>query len=594
MSYLEQLENKKFRGNVVIGFIGQYFAIRLPDSGLSIPVSQRGMVSGVVLNPTTVDLKRVSQTIANYSFKLVDKNNVITGYVGGRADALINQDVDIWIGRSGVGMDFSQYFKLPTVKIKKVDHNSNEYNFSASEATDRMNVKSFDLKGKLFGDILAATTVITLQEDIAAWPTSGLFKIDDEFISYSGVDVPNKQLTGCLRGLKLTTAADHPLGANVQYAYDISGNPIDILLQLLVSDGGGGPYDVLPFGLGIPENLIDIAEIEDLRDNVFAGQQYSFTIYNLDPTLDFIENEILMPSNLRFKTSDAAKISLALLNQAQFGLAEKSIDEDAISSYPQWQVDDNKIVNVIQIEWDYNEATKNYDKVTTYRDEESILNFGERDTYVLQFKGIRDALSGQDILDDNAARFLARFGTPNPEVSFKSHINKHPYNVGDKVLVQSKQIPDASGSLLFASELEVISRGINFQTGDVNFRLAFTSYTGIRGCYISPVDFVLSFSNQKTITVPSGRGASYTKGWRMRLWNDTSKAYEPDAFNVIASIVGDVVTFENNWTTTLIAGVHKIKFVDYDDATPDQKRYCFIGYNGANFDDGSKPYQILF
>lgn len=595
MSYNTELLQKKFTGNVVIRFVGQYFAIRQPDSGLSITAAQANTVRSVVVNATSVDLKRVSQTIAAYSFKLVDYQNVITGYVQDRADALINQEVEIWIGRSGVAMDFADYFKLPIVKIKKVSHAGNEYNFACSEATDRMNKPIFALEGKLALDILAGTTQFTMQEPITNWPTSGFGRIDKEFFSWASVNLAFNRLEGIIRGEMGTVPEAYDAGETVKWVYDVEDNPLTLLLQILISGGGGGPYDVLPSGLGISASLIDVTGIESIRDTLFIGQDYSFTLYDIPLALKFIEQEILLPCNLRFKVSEDSKISVAVLDQAVFGSAPDSIDENTIASYPSWDVDDNKIVNVVEVTWDWDETTQTYKKLSQYEDADSITNFGERNPFKMQFKGIKDVLAGQDIIDDNIARFLARFATPNPEISFKTHIDKHLKNIGDKVLVTSSQIPTAAGTLQFATELEVISRGINFETGDVNFKLAFTSYSGIRGCYISPSDLISTVVNQKTVTIPAGRGDLYSVGWRLVLWNEVTQSFESDPYNTIESIIGDTITFVNNWATILIAGTtHRFKFVDYDDAVEDQKRYCYISDSGANFGDGASTYRVTF
>lgn len=594
MSYISELANKKFTGNVVVKFIGEYFAIRLPDSGLSIDPVQAQTVKSLVLNPTSVDLKRVSQTISNYSFKLVDKSNVLTGYVRDRADALVNQEVEVWIGRTGVAMDFSQYFKLPIVKIKKVQHAGNEYYFTCTESTDRMRQPVFELNAKTDAAVTNSTTTFTLQTDITDWPSSGFGVIDNEVFSWAAKNNGLKQISGILRGLKGTSDVAHSRGATVRQAYEVTDNPIDILLKLLISNGGGGTYDAYLDGLGISQNLIDITEIENLRDTIFDTQQYNFLLYDINNTLQFLEREILMPCNLRFKISENSKISLALLDQAIFGSAPNSIDENTIASYPQWEVDDNKIVNVIELDWDYNEATRSYSEKTIFKNAQSILDFGERDPFKLSFKGLRSSLNGLAILEDNAQRFLERFGTPNPEISFKTQIDKHLLNIGDKVLVQSSQIPTAAGNLQFATELEVISRGINFETGDVNFKLAFTSYSGIRGCYIAPSDRISTAINQKTITVPAGRGDCYSVGWKMVLWNEVTQSYTADPENEIVSIVGDTITFQNNFSTTLIPTTHRIKFADYDLVSQDQKRYCFISDSGLNFSDDTSTYRILF
>ena len=212
----------------------------------------------------------------------------------------------------------------------------------------------------------------------------------------------------------------------------------------------------------------------------------------------------------------------------------------------------------------------------------------------MQLKGPRSVSGGQAIVDDRADRLLTRFASPNPEISISTHIDKHLLMVGSKVLLTSSQIPYVSGTLQFATELEVISRGINFETGDVKFKLAFTSYSGIRPCYIAPSDVMVNIIDQSTIDVPAGRGPCYEVGWKMRIWDIAAIGYASTQVNEIASIVGDTITFVDPSSTTLTDNDFRLKFCDYDDATQDQKRYCFISDMGNDFPDGASTYSITF
>ena len=433
-----------------------------------------------------------------------------------------------------------------------------------------------------------------MQNDITSLPTAGSGKIENEFISWTGKNVGAKQITGVIRGERSTVPASHDLGSDFYNVVDIQDNPINILLQMLTSVGGGSSYDVLPDGLGIDQNLIDIAQMEALRDEIFPTATFKFALYNVGSALTFFEKEILAPCNLRFKVTDTAKIGLALLDQAVFGAAPNSIDENSIASYPEWAVDDNKIINQMIVNYDWDEGTQLYKKQWPDNNTQSILDFGARDVFEVSFKGVQSSLGGDAFVAALTQRFLYRFGTPNPEITFKSHIDKHLQNIGDKTLLTSSQIPTALGNLNFATELEVISRAINFETGDVTFKLAFTSYSGVRGCYIAPSDLIDSVINQKTITVPAGRGGYYSVGWRLVLWDNINKQYFSDPYNTIVSIIGDTITFANNFTTTLVPSDMRLKFPDYDDAVDEQHRYCFISDSGLNFADGLSTYKILF
>lgn len=592
-----EITNKKFKPNVVIRFpdLSEDFAVHQPDSGLTIAAGRR-VVSNLTVNPTRVDLRRVNTTIASNTFDLIDKNEIITALFKDNSKLFLKERVQIFIGRIGVSMDFSEYFELPETIVNGVTHNDNRYTFRSVEQTDRMNKPVFNFRSILEVDILAGTTTIDANTDIDDFPASGIIKINDEFISYTSKDNGARQFLGATRGEKGSTPSAHDAGSEIFNVTDVSGNPVDLLLQILISGGGGGPYDVLSEGLGIDESLIDVTEMENIRDQIFAGESYSYSLYGFENMLkDFIEPELLDSINARFKISANSKISIAILDQTVFGEAPESISEDTQIRTPRYTVQDRRLVNKVIIDWDFLEGTQRYREQTTFIDQDSIDEFGEQAPLRKKWKGPKAASSGQLIVNDRGGRLIERFKTPTPDISVDTQMDKGLLNIGDKILLASSKIPSASGTLQFASEVEILEKSINWINGDVKFKLAFTSYTGIRGAYIAPSDNIVSITSQKVVDVGSGRGDCYEVGWKLQLWNNSTEAYEADAPNEIVSISGDQITFKDNFSTTLVAGgVHRLKFPEYDDASADQRRFAFISDDGNDFDDGSATYRITF
>lgn len=582
--------NKNFVGNVVVRFLGEYFAIREPDSGLILKNRFKDILAGVVVNPTSVDPRRITSSITTHSISMVDKQRAITKLVGERGAALVGQEVEIWIGRSEVGMDFADYYPLAKTKIDKISLQDNRYTFSAVEETDRMQRPTFDTTTRLVGNIAAGTTTIVMKEDISDFPSSGFLMIDNEYMSYSSKNNGTKTFSGIARGEFGTTPEAHVIDSNVYLADRIQDNPINILLRLLTSGGGGGSYDDLDSGLAIDQTLIDISDIENLRDDVFAGKQMRLVLANIPNTLKFIEDEILVPNQLRFTLSANSKITLTVLDRARFVEFSDAVDNQAIVRSPTWNVDQNQIVNYLDLEWDFDEGLQLYRSRGIFTDDASISTYGKR-PLALKFKGVRANLSGDSLVQDFATSLLERLGEPSPVIDVETHISKSLLNVGDKTLFETTTVPTERGDLNFSDELEVLSRAINHVTGVVKFKLAFTSFTGIRSCYLAPSDSVVSVTSQKIIDIGAGRGAFWEAGFKVRLWNKTTREYESDPVNEIASISGDQITFVSDWATTL-STAHKIKFPDYDDATSRQKRYCFISNQGLPFSDGLKTYSI--
>jgi hypothetical protein len=591
-NYFDELkESKNFVGNVVIRFLGEYFTLRAPDSGLTVDPRYSGLVASLVLNGTTIDPRRVSTTIASYSSKLVDKNLAITQLVKEKGQDLIRQPVEIWLGRVGVAMDFSEYYKLPITRIKKISRQDNGYTFSSTEETDRLNRPIYDATTRLSGLINPATSVINGKEEIDDFPPAGFLKIGREFLSYSSKSNATKTFSGITRGNFNTTPAVHEENDSVFLAEQITDNPINILLKILMSGGGGGVYDVLADGLGIDQNLVDIAELEGIRNDLFSGVVFTLSLANIVNALKFLEDEILSPCNLRFTYSRASKFSLAVLDKARFVDAPDAIDEDSLTQFPKWEVNDNNIVNEISVEWGYSEDTEKYLEKNTFQDLSSISSYEKRSPLNFKFKGPRASNGGLEFISDFAGALLRRLSTPTPEISVNTHIDKSLLNVGDKTILESGMIPSDNGTLQFAQELEIVSRSINYQTGDVSQKLAYTSFTGIRSCYIAPSDTIASVVSQSVVTFGAGRGDLWAAGFKVRLWDNATFQYLSDPVNEILSITGDQITFTNPWSTTLLTS-HRIKFADYDDCSKEQKRYCFISIDGQNFPDGAKQYSI--
>lgn len=586
MDYSDALPNKKYIPNVIIQFASNYFSIRQPDSGLTVPSQNNGLVTSLSLNPSTVDPFRPSTSINSNSFKLLDRNDAITTLFNGNLALFQGELCSIWLGRVGVGMDFSEYLKVTDTYISKVSRQDGAYTFQTQEVKDRLNKDVFSEQTKLAASILPATTIITLQSPPAN--TSGLIKIDNEFISYAGVS--GNQITGCIRGEQGSTPASHDLGADVFFAQVISGNPITILLSLLISPAGGGPYQTLTDGADIDQTLVDVSQFESIRDEYFVGQTYNFIAYQIEDLKTFIENEILSPAGIRLRSNNNSKIGLGILNKPVLNLDAPDLDDDQLTKRPVYSVDETKIVNHLNIQWGYDWPTEKFTKINTYNDAPSVAEFGDKKAVNLSFKGIQS----QTVIDDIAYQYFLRFSYPKPQISTNTHLSASAWELLEKPSLISNQIPTTNGDLNFGDSVEVLQKAINYQTGDVRFQLSFTQFTGLRVCFIAPSDTILTFVDQKTVNIGAGRGTQYRLGWKIRLYSNVTRNWLSDPINTITGISGDTITFENNWATTLINNNFKITFADYDDVTEQQKRFCFISDNGNTFSDGLPSYLISY
>lgn len=594
-NYVDEVPQKKrFVPNVVVKMRDLYFSIHEPDSGLAIPIGQRN-IKNLVLNASQVDLKKVTQTIASYSMRLIP-TKAFNSLLLNDTTVLLNETVEIWLGRVGVNMDFSDYFKLIDTKVRSMDYRDGTFNLKTREAFDLMTREVFNIETTLTFGI--DDTVTSFQGSFIGWPASGKVKVGEELMTYASRDDNN--LFGVIRGID-SDAQSHGQGESVFYIWEITGNPVDIMLQVLLSTGDGtnGTYDVLSSGLAIPEMFIDVAKFESIRDEFFPTETYDIDIFNIEDTLkNLLEPEFLQSLNVRFLTTENQKIGITILDQAEFSTATKTITELSISGAPKWRVQQDKVFNVINMSWDFDPATGKYKTVERFVNQESIDKYGETKPLKFKFKGIKSASGGVAIINDRVTRLLERFKTPTPSISLNTHMDKSLYNVGDKVVVTSREMPGATGTLNFADTLEIVSRSISHATGTVQFKLAYTSFTGVGNlAYIAPANSIVTVINQKKVTFGVGLGDHWELGYFVRLYNKNTCAYETfggvEEIRQIVGIDGDEITFDSNFETTIDPNIHIVRFADYDETVQAQKAFCFIGQGGElPFADGAPPYKI--
>lgn len=586
-AYVEGLSKSNYVPNIIVLFGGEYFSIRQPDSGLVVKDEYNGLVSRVQISPTRIDPLRPSNTTSSSSFNLVDINNEVSKLFLDKSGFRVGEEVKIFIGRSFENLDFSEYFELPAYDLKGFNKIDGGYSFKATERKDRLNNGAFSTQTKLAVDILAGTTSISVQ-DASNFPSSGFAKIGDEFISWSSVNSGN--LVGAVRGEFGSTVEAHESGEDVFLVEEVDArNVIDFLLQFLISGGGGGVYDVLNEGAGIDESLVDVDQFLEIKDSFFSSNDVSFLLYNLNSNQKFLEDEVFLPFGLRLRSNSNGKLGLALLNRNVFEIDAPVIDETNSLKVPRFSIDENRISNRVRIFWNYSEGKGEFQNVNEFTSAGSISQYGPTKWQDYEFKGISDLPTIEVI----AALYLERFSLPRPQIDVEANNSTSFLNVGDKTDFFSSRLPTENGNLEFVSTLEVLKQSYKVSSGTVRYSLAFTSFSGIRQCFIAPSSTIISHADQKTVTLAAGQGDHYRVGWIMALYDNSVRDYATGFRNEIVSITNDTITFLNEWPVTLVDNVSRLMFADYDEVAEQQKRFCFVSNNNnQDFNDNKRAYQI--
>jgi hypothetical protein len=349
-------------------------------------------------------------------------------------------------------------------------------------------------------------------------------------------------------------------------------------------------YDVLPNGLGLTEEEIDITRVEEIRDTIFFNTFFKLYLYNTDKTLRWLENEIFKATNTRIFSEDG-KITMTILDQADPAGAVPELNESTISGVPTWSLGSNKVTNVVKVSFDYDEATGKYLKTITERDEDSIATFGEKKPLIFKFKGLSEEFDGSSLAFSMATTLLGRLSSPRSTVRVNAQFDASIYNIGSKVVLNHRYLPKQGAGSGIYDQLEIMSTGINLKNATTTLTLEYTSFTGVRTAFISPSPLITNVINQNTFEVPDG--SCFAVGYGLLLWDNINGGYLPDPINRIVEITGNIITMEDAFLTVLDSNI-KIKMTDYNETSKEQKgRYSHVGFNSGFFEDDTKSYEIL-
>ncbi len=567
---------------------GKYYAKFQPDSGLTIPATQRILRNAPNVNPQSISVEDARAVFAKHSFTLSDLANVVTGELLDNSTFFIGNEVRLWIGRMTGSFAFSDYFELPKTLVKTVKFKNEDFAFTSQELPGTWQVPRFNTQDTLLADTVAGAGTLVATLDISGFPTTGEIFIKDEFVTYTSKVDGTKTFT-----LSGVTANDHSASDELFNVTTLTGNPLDLFLQILISDGGGGSFDVLSEGLGVNPADIDITAITSIRNDFFSGQTYTFKVFGVENILRFIEDELLITTNCRLTQSSRSLITLILLDKIEFGNASRTFDSsNIIRKSAGLQVNENTIRNVVIFKYDYDATTETYGSFIRTQDDASVAAFPEKKPFEIKSKGVTTANGGLNIAQDRSARWLNRLSTVAPKITLKTRISSMLAAVGERVLVDFN-LPSEDGDRVYFSELEVSKRSISFKTQEVSFQLDTANYTGIRNMFTCPSDPIVTVNSQTSVNFTPGRAtAEWTVGDKVRLW--LGQTQEIEAVNTIATITSDTVTFTGAFVISLTTS-HQIKFANYDEVTDRQKGYGFVAPNSGTFVSDSKPaYKVAF
>jgi len=380
---------------------------------------------------------------------------------------------------------------------------------------------------------------------------------------------------------------------------NLSGNPINIMLQVLTSTGAGtnGDYDTLDAanGLGIDEDYINVSSIESIRDRWFPGPSISmsFTITKRVQAKAWLEKEIYKILNV-YPTIDAdGKFNIRPFKPP---LPEadtvQSFDEDNIIGLPTYDFNLKDLINEVECKYDWDSVDEEFDTEDFYIESTSLNNRGPgKSPLVLESKGLTTALGGGDFLATRKAKVFERYATPPPRISISTWFSQWLTEAGDVVPLTHSLLPDIENGTRGISNvrMEVINRTIDWRRGKVKIELLETGFESAPYCQISPSMTVVTGVSNTQFTVSSADAAKFSAGQEIAMHYPNMVVQS--AAVTITDITGTTITVDTLGATPSAGWI--AQYAVYDSCTTAQKYYWFASDGSDELGAANDPAHLI-
>lgn len=338
----------------------------------------------------------------------------------------------------------------------------------------------------------------TTAKGLSGASAGGYFRIDDEIVSYDGVQASPVAFTNCLRGRFGTAAAAHTAGAQIKEVFaDLNVNPIDFMLKLLMSSAGGltthATYDTFTRytadngstldgrGAAVALADIDLTEILDVQADHYSTYLGDFLILDsIDDLKDWTEENILRSLGAFYYTRTDGRLAIGTWHTPSTTGATTIATAD--QAQPEPAVDYSKIINAIEVRYDLNPITGEYGFREIFEEINSGRDHGATpvlriDSPWLRTNGIQSgsAFSPTPGAIATALKTLlfARFKDPQDIVSTAVSLAKWQQEMAAGVVYEHEEMPDLQQGFrgLQGEAVQIIGRALDVKRARVALKL---------------------------------------------------------------------------------------------------------------------------
>lgn len=228
----------------------------------------------------------------------------------------------------------------------------------------------------------------------------------------------------------------------------LTGNPITLLLQVLVSSGVAsqhGPYDVLAAANGlnlVPATWIDVSAIEAERDAWAPAVSFTFTFQAGEDCLAWAQREICKILGCTLYVSPAGLLSLRFVRPVALPSTSEGVTDAEMTAPLDWGVDVDRLTfNQVVVRWDYNATTGRYAAAATFDNTDLQAWHGRVLTRAVDAQGITTAGAGAQLAADIAARLFSNQGYLQAQIAIKTNLKTIAATLGGTLLVSARTVP---------------------------------------------------------------------------------------------------------------------------------------------------------
>jgi hypothetical protein len=240
--------------------------------------------------------------------------------------------------------------------------------------------------------------------------------------------------------------------------HTINAHPLDILLNILRLE------------IGIADADIDIAGIENYRDNVYAGLQFSFSLTSAPDAATFIKDELMKPLGAYLRVNAAGQFTVTFFYNPGVG-SVMSLGVDQLTEVPDAIQAD--LINVVDVRFD-DDGSQKYFAESIQTDAPSVALYGQYGQIIIQSAGLRSGFQGFSQAGFLARLIFLRYGFKNFKLeSVPFFWTACVLEPGDVISFTNPYIPNRKlGTVgIFEQLLEVLDRTWKFSEGIVELTL---------------------------------------------------------------------------------------------------------------------------